>query len=196
VFALRDLGRLTYFLGIEVSYHEGSIYLSQTKYVSDLLHRTTIFDTKLVKTPGVVGQNLSKFDGEPLEDASHYRSIVGALQYLTITRPDIAFTVNKACQFKQQPTSAHWLSVKRIFRYLRGTMHDGLLLNSSNQLTIKSFTYADWGAQPDDRRSASGYLIYLGGNLISWSFTKQKLVSRSNAESEYRGLVLAMTKII
>jgi hypothetical protein len=75
-------------------------------------------------------------------------------------------------------------------------MHDGLLLNSSNQLTIKSFTYADWGAQPDDQRSASGYLIYLGGNLISWSFTKQKLVSRSNAESEYRGLVLATTKII
>jgi len=107
VFALRDLGRLTYFLGIEVSYHEGSIYLSQTKCVSDLLHRTAIFDTKLVKTPGVVGQNLSKFDGEPLEDASHYRGIVGALQYLTITRPGIAFTVNKACQFKQQPTSAH-----------------------------------------------------------------------------------------
>jgi hypothetical protein len=96
----------------------------------------------------------------------------------------------------QQPTSVHWLSVKRILRYLRGTMHDGLLISSSNQLTIEGFTDADWGAQPDDRRSVSGYLIYLGGNLISWSSTKQKLVSRSSAESEYRGLVLATAEII
>jgi len=196
MFALRDLGRLTYFLGIEVSYHEDSIHLSQTKYVSDLLQRTTMFDTKPVKTPGAVGQNLSKFDGEPMEDAFHYHSIVGALQYLTITRSSIAFAVNKACQLMQQPTSTYCLSVKRILRYLRGTMHDGLLLNSSNQLTIKGFTDADWGAQPDNRRSASGHLIYLGGNLISWSSTKQKLVSRSSAELEYRGLVLATTEII
>ena len=95
MFTLRDLGRLTYFLGIEVSYHKNSIHLSQTKYVSDLLHRTTMFDTKLVKTPGAVRQNLSKFDGEPMEDAFGYHSIVGALQYLIITRLDIAFAVNK-----------------------------------------------------------------------------------------------------
>ena len=195
-FALRDLGRLTYFLGIEVSYHDNSMHLSQKKYISDLLHRTDMFDTKPVNTPGFVGQNLSKFDGEPMEDPFVYRSIVGALQYFTITRLDIAFAVNKACQFMQQPTSAHWLSVKRILRYLRGTMHDGLLLNPSHQLTIEGFTNADWAAQPDDRRSASGYLIYLGGNLISWSSTKQKLVSRSSAESEYRGLVLATAEII
>ncbi|KAG6758931.1 hypothetical protein POTOM_035394 [Populus tomentosa] len=87
---------------------------SQTKYVSDLLHRTKMFDTKPVKTPGTVGQNLSKFDGEPMEDAFGYCSVVGALRYLTITRPDIAFAVNKAYQFMQQPTSAHWLSIKRI----------------------------------------------------------------------------------
>jgi histone deacetylase 1/2 len=96
-FALRDLGRLTYFLGIEVSYHDNSIHLSQTKYISDLLHRTEMFDTKPVKTPGAVGQNLSKFDGEPMEDPFGYRSVVGALQYLTITQPDITFAVNKAC---------------------------------------------------------------------------------------------------
>jgi histone deacetylase 1/2 len=78
-----------------------------------------------------------------MEDTSHYRSIVGALQYLTITRPDITFAVNKACQFIQQPTSAHCLSVKRILRYLRGTIHDGLLLNSSNQLIIEGFTDVD-----------------------------------------------------
>ena len=107
IFTLRDLGQLSYFLGIEVSYHEGSMNLSQTKYVSDLLHRTEMFDTKPAKTPGAVGKNLSKFDGDPMNEVTQYRSVVGALQYLTITRPDIAFAVNKACQFMQQPTSVH-----------------------------------------------------------------------------------------
>ncbi|RVX04050.1 Retrovirus-related Pol polyprotein from transposon TNT 1-94 [Vitis vinifera] len=196
IFTLRDLGQLSYFLGIEVSYHEGSMNLSQTKYVSDLLHRTEMFDTKPAKTPGAVGKNLSKFDGDPMDEVTQYRSVVGALQYLTITRPDIAFAVNKACQFMQQPTSAHWLSVKRILRYLKGTMQDGLLLSPSTNLTIEGFSDADWGAQPDDRRSSSGYLVYLGGNLVSWSSTKQKVVSRSSAESEYRGLALATAEII
>ena len=110
-----------------------------------------MFDTKPVKTLGDVRHNLSKSDGEPMEDASYYHSVMRALQYLTITRPNLAFAVNKACQFMQQPTSTHWLSVKRILRYLHGTMHDGLLLNSSNQLTIESFKDVDWVAQPDDR---------------------------------------------
>jgi histone deacetylase 1/2 len=107
VFALRDLGKLSYFLGIEVTYHDGSMTLSQSKYISDLLHRTAMFDTKPAHTPDAVGKNLSKFDGDPLTDVTQYRSVVGALQYLTMTRPDIAFAVNKACQFMQQPTSAH-----------------------------------------------------------------------------------------
>ncbi|KAL5550465.1 hypothetical protein UlMin_000641 [Ulmus minor] len=126
-----------------------------------------------------------------MDEVTQYRSVVGALQYLTITRPDIAFDINKACQFMQQPTLAHWLSVKRILHYLKGTMQDGLLISPLTNLTIEGFTCADWGAQPDDRRSSSGYLIYLGGNLVSWSSTKQKVVSRSSAESEYRGLALA-----
>ena len=125
-FALRDLRNLSYFLGIEVSYDQGSMHLSQTKYISDLLHKTYMFNTKLAKTPGTVEKNLSKFDGELMEDVTMYRSIVGALQYVTMKLPDIAFVVNKACQFMQQPTIAHWLAVKRILRYLRGIMIDGL----------------------------------------------------------------------
>ncbi|RVW44406.1 Retrovirus-related Pol polyprotein from transposon RE1 [Vitis vinifera] len=162
----------------------------------DLLHRTEMFDTKPANTPGAIGKNLSKFDGDPMADVTHYRSVVGALQYVTLTRPDIAFAVNKACQFMQQPTTTHWLSVKRILRYLRGTMQDRLLLSPSSNLTIEGFTDADWGAHLDDRRSSSGYLDYLGGNLVSWSSTKQKVVSRSSAESEYRGLVFAIAEIV
>ncbi|KAL6317017.1 hypothetical protein AAG906_026749 [Vitis piasezkii] len=149
--------------------------LSQTKYVSDLLHRTGMFDTKPATTPGAVGKNLSKFDGDPMDEVTQYRSVVGHFKILTITRPDIAFA---------------------ILRYLKGTMQDGLLLSPSTNLTIEGFSDADWGAQPDDRRSSSGYLVYLGGNLVSWSSTKQKVVSRSSAESEYRALALATAEII
>jgi len=117
--------------------------LSQTKYVSNLLHRTEIFDTKPVKTSDVVGQNLSKFDGNSIEKVTQYQSVVGALQYLTIIRPYIAFVVSKACQFMQQPTSAHWLLVKRILWYLRRTMQDGLLLSPSSHLTIKGLIDVD-----------------------------------------------------
>ena len=140
--------------------------LSQTKCISDLLHRTEMFDTKPAKTPGTIRKNLSKFDGDPMTDVTHYRSVVGALQYVTLTRPDIAFVVNKACQVMQQPTTAHWLSVKRILRYLRGTMQDGLLLSPSSNLTTEGFTDADWGAHLDDKRNSSGYLVYLRGNLV------------------------------
>ncbi|XP_073260155.1 secreted RxLR effector protein 161-like [Populus alba] len=113
-----------------------------------------------------------------------------------MTHPDIAFVVNKAFQFMHQPTSAHWFSVKQILRYLKGTMHEGQLLSPSSHLTLEGFTDADWGGQPNDRHSTSGYLVYLGGNLVSWSLSKQKVVSRSSAESEYCGLAFATTEMI
>ncbi|KAL5574053.1 hypothetical protein UlMin_023650 [Ulmus minor] len=142
-----------------------------------------MYDSKPAKTPRAIRKHLSKFDGEIMEDVTLYRSVVGALQYVTMTRPDIDFAVNKACQFMQQPTLTHWLSIKRILRYLRGTMADGILLQPSSELMIEVFTDADWGTQLDDRRSSSGYLVYLGNNLVSWSASKQKVVSRSSAES-------------
>ena len=99
LFALRDLGQLSYFLGIEVTYDGGFMHLSQRKYITDLLQRTSMLDSKAAATPGTVGLSLSQFDGDLMDDVTMYRSVVGALQYATLTRPDIAFSVNKACQF-------------------------------------------------------------------------------------------------
>ena len=96
-FSMRDLGPLSYFLSIEVLYDGDSIHLSQTKYVADLLEKMEMMDCKPAQTPGAIGKTLSKYDGEPFEDQTKYRSLVGALQYVTLTRPDIAFAVNKAC---------------------------------------------------------------------------------------------------
>ncbi|KAL5577185.1 hypothetical protein UlMin_018884 [Ulmus minor] len=89
-----------------------------------------------------------------------------------------------ACQFMHNPTTAHWLSVKRILRYLRGTMQQGLRLNPSTHLQVQTYADADYASTPDDRRSSSGYCLFLGDNLVSWSATKQKVISRSSAESE------------
>ncbi|KAL5567439.1 hypothetical protein UlMin_024014 [Ulmus minor] len=184
-FAMRDLSQLSYFLGIEVIYDDQSIHLSQTKYIADLLERTEMLDCKPGTTPGVTGKALSQYDGEPFEGQTKYRSLVGALQYVTLTRPDIAFAVNKACQFMHNPTTAHWLSIKRILRYLRGTMQQGLHLNPSTHLQVQTYADADYASTPDDQRSSSGYCLFLRDNLVSWSATKQKVISRSSAEFEY-----------
>ena len=126
-FALKDLGDLHYFLGIEVKKVTDGIVLSQEKYVSDILKRSGMMSCKVSDMPLSTTEKLSKEEGEPLgaEAATNYRSVVGALQYLTLTRPDICFPVNKVCQFLHAPTLQHWTAVKRILRYLRGTMSTG-----------------------------------------------------------------------
>ncbi|XP_021803373.1 uncharacterized protein LOC110747522 [Prunus avium] len=161
--------------------------LTQTKYVVDLLKRVNMHEAKPVPTPAISGHRLSISDGDPLPDPTEYRSTVGALQYLTLTRPDIAFAVNQVCQFMHQPTTAHWLAVKRILRYLNGTLTHGLFYSPST-LFLSAFSDADYAGNPDDRRSTGGYCVYLGTNLISWSSKKQRGVSRSSTEAEYRQL--------
>ncbi|CAL8990669.1 unnamed protein product, partial [Prunus brigantina] len=136
-------------------------------------------EAKPVSTPAISGKRFSITDGDPLPDATEYRSVVGALQYLTLTRPDIAFAVNQVCQFMHRPTTVHWIAVKRILRYLNGTISHGLFYRPSS-LHLIAYSDADYAGDPDDRRSTGGYCIFLGNNLISWSSKKQRGVSRSS----------------
>lgn len=133
-------------------------------------------DCKSVSSPMSSSQTLSKYVGTPLVDGTDYRIIVGALQYCIFTRPDIAYAVNKVCQFMHIPTDVHCQAVKRILRYLSGTSHLGLSVQPSLDYNLV-YTNADWTSCPDDRRSISAYCIFLGVNLISWSSSKQKVVS-------------------
>jgi histone deacetylase 1/2 len=110
------------------------------------------------------------------------------LQYLTLTRPDISFAVNKVCQFLSQPTEAHWEAVKRILRYVKGTLDTGLRIRKSPFMNISIFTDADWAGCVDDRRSTGGFAVFVGPNLVSWSAKKQPTVSRSSTEAEYKAL--------
>ena len=115
-FAVKDLGRLNYFLGIEVHHNSSGLVLTQRKYIHDLLVRTNMDTSKSVSTPMLPADKLSLHDGDPLspEDTTKYRSVVGTLQYLSLTRPDISFSVNRVCQFLSMPTTSHWAAVKRI----------------------------------------------------------------------------------
>jgi len=145
-------------------------------------------------------QILSLADRPLLADPTKYRQTVGALQYASLSRPDITFAVNKVCQFMHAPSENHWSAVKRILRYLKGTSHFGLFIRHDSKSTLHAFTDvnwrttlnaysdADWAGCPDDRRSTGGFAIYLGSNLISWNARKQRTVSRSSTESEYKAL--------
>ncbi|KAI5343890.1 hypothetical protein L3X38_011766 [Prunus dulcis] len=178
-FDIKDLGHLNYFLGVEVHYHPTSIHLTQNKYTVDLLKRSNLLDCKLISTPMTSKGTLSRTHGTLLADPTPYRQMVGALQYLTMTRPDIFYAV-------------HFEAVKQILHYLKGTLGVGLLVRKSPDCSfLVTYSDADWAACPDTRRSTTGYCVFLGPNLISWSAKKQPTVSRSSAEAEYRALAYA-----
>ena len=141
------------------------------------------------------GLKISSQDGVPIENAQLYRSIVGSLQYVTITRPELAYSVNKVCQFMQRPTDEHWKAVKRILRYLRATMDYDIHLKKTAELSLIGFSDADWGLDPDDRQSVLGHCVFFGNNIVSWHSRKQKTVSRSNIEAEYRSLVELVAEV-
>jgi hypothetical protein len=153
---------------------------------------------KPVSTPLSTSERLSAHEGVPLgpNDAINYRSIVGALQYLTLTRPDISFAVNKVCQFLHAPTDTHWSTVKRILRYIRQNTKIGLKIRKSNSMLVSGFSDSDWAGSLDDRRSTGGFAIFLGSNLISWSARKQATVSRSSTEAEYKAIANATAEIM
>ncbi|KAH9740954.1 reverse transcriptase Ty1/copia-type domain-containing protein [Citrus sinensis] len=193
-FALKDLGNLHYFLGIEVQQFTHGIFLSQAKYTKDLLSKARIHDCSLINTLMAIRSIPCSDDNEPV-DATEYRGLVGSLQYLTYTRPDITFGVNRVSQHFQAPTKANLKDVKRILRYRKGTLDFGLRFLSQSSLKLYAFSDSDWAGCPITRRSTTGFCIYLGSNCISWSSKKQHTISRSNAEAEYRSMALAAVEL-
>uniref|UniRef100_A0A2N9IPP4 Integrase catalytic domain-containing protein n=1 Tax=Fagus sylvatica TaxID=28930 RepID=A0A2N9IPP4_FAGSY len=190
-----DLGTLHYFLGIQVTRTPENLLLTQTKYASDLLIKHHMVDSKPAKTPCSPNTRLSLHEGDILSDPHGYRSLVGALHYLTFTRPDISFAVHQVCQYMSTPTSTHLTAAKRILRYIKGTLHHGIAFTPGS-LSLSVYSDADWAGDPDDRRSTSGMLIYLGSNPITWSAKKQPTVSRSSTKSEFCGVLFISLVLI
>lgn len=139
-------------------------------------------------TPMASSTLLSAYIGDARDDPSLYRSTVRSLQYLSLTRLDLAFVVNRVCQFMHRPTTLHWQAVKRILRYLKNTVSHGLLLTRASSLSLEAFSDVDWAGCPDGRRSTGAYCIFLSSNPLSWSSCKQPIVSRSSTEAEYKSV--------
>ncbi|KAM1830529.1 hypothetical protein ACFX13_020749 [Malus domestica] len=192
IFPVKDLGPLHYFLGLEIQRSSTGLFLHQTKYLLDLLGKTNMAGAKPCCTP--LGSNKLDHSGPFLSNPTEYRSIVGGLQYLTWTRPDISFAVNQICQFMHAPRDQHMQAAKRILRYLKGTISEGLWFRKGAP-NLTAFSDADWAGCLFDRRSTSGYNIFLGSNLISWSAKKQATVARSSTEAEYRSLAHTATEL-
>ena len=150
---------------------------------------------KDVATPLHSSIVLNPMDGSPSIDPTPYRKLVGSLQYLAFTRPDVSFAVNRLAQFMHSPSEIHWQALKRVLRYLKGTIHHGLFLKRGSSLDLKAFSDSDWGGILNGGRSTTAYIIYLGSNIISWKSACQKSVSRSSTEAEYKALANAAAEV-
>lgn len=187
-------GNIHSFLSISATFNDKGLFLNQSKYVEDIIARAGMSDCKPCATPVDLKSKLSEEEGKPMQNPTEYRSLVGALQYLTFTRPDISYVVQHLCLFMHDPCEGHLLALKRVIRYIQGTKQLGLQLLRQQKLTLTAYTDADWGGCPTTRCSTSGYCLYLGNNLVSWSAKRQPAVSRSSAEAEYKGMANAVAE--
>jgi hypothetical protein len=192
-FAMKDLGDLHHFLGLSVTRRDNGLFLCQRQYTLDILARAGMVDCKPCATPVDMCAKLSS-DGPPVENTTDYRSLAGALQYLTFTRPDITYAVQQVCLFMHNTQEPHLTLVKRILRYLKGTLDHGLPLHRSTVTNLVAYFDVDWAGCLDTHRSTSGYGVFLGDNLVSWSSKRQHTVSWSSAEAEYRAIANAVAE--
>lgn len=187
-FSLKDLGDLHYFLGIQIHPSANGILLCQRKYLQSILETTKMDLEKPIHTPMLSSSLASAAASPGMSDPSLFRKVIGSLQYLLLTRPDIAFSVNRLAQKSHNPTEADWSDLKRVLRYLKGSLDFGLFLPKSTDLSLHGYSDSDWAGDHTDRFSTSGYLIFLGPCLISWKSAKQRTIARSSTEAEYRAL--------
>ncbi|OIT39145.1 putative mitochondrial protein [Nicotiana attenuata] len=194
-FSIKDLGTLTYFLGVQVIRTSRGLLLSQRKYIEDIVDRASMGGAKSTSTPLATTNSLMMDDSVHLRDPKEYQVLVGSLQYRSLTHPDIASAIHRLSQFSHRPTTKHWAALKRVIRYLIGTIDHGLFMHKNSSLDLHAFSDADWAGNKDDRTSTSAYVIFLGKNPISWSAKKQHSVARSSTEAEYRSVAATAAKL-
>ncbi|GJR13058.1 retrovirus-related pol polyprotein from transposon TNT 1-94 [Tanacetum coccineum] len=184
-FQMSMMGQISFFLGLQISQNPRGIFINQSKYANEILKKFDLHKSDPVDTPMVERTKLDEdLSGTPV-DQTKYRSMIGSLMYLTASRPDLVFAVCMCARYQSRPTKKHLEAVKRVFRYLQGTINMGLWYPKDTAMALTAYADADHAGCQDTRRSTSGSAQFLGDKLVSWSSKKQTSTSISSTEAEY-----------
>lgn len=195
-FEMSELGKLTYYLGIEVRQHEDGITLKQERYAAKILGETGMEGCNAVQTPMDAGLKLSKAQEEAGIDEKEYRRIIGCLRYLLHTRPDLSYCVGVLSRYMQEPKESHGVALKQILRYLRGTLTLGLSFTRGDKRKLVGYSDSSHNVDEDDRRSTTGHVFYLERCPITWCTQKQDTVALSSCEAEFMAATEASKQAI
>jgi hypothetical protein len=195
-FEMSMIGELSFFLGLQITQRSEGMFISQEKYLREMLKRFQMEDSKPVGTPMVIGCKLSKDDDSPDVDQSSYRSMIGSLLYITASRPDIMHVVGMVGRYQSAPKQSHLLAVKRIFRYLKETMNYGLWYPKNQNFQLSVYSDVDWANCMDERKITSGGAFFLGDSLVAWLSKKQGSISLSTTEAEYIAAATCCTQVL
>ncbi|XP_013617491.1 PREDICTED: uncharacterized mitochondrial protein AtMg00810-like [Brassica oleracea var. oleracea] len=198
-FLMKDLGKAKYFLGIEIARGPEGMFLSQRKYALDIVSEVGMLASKPVSNPMEVNHKLLQVDSKSTspfcKEPVKFWRLVGRLVYLTITRPDLSYSVHVLSQVMHKAREEHWDAAIRVIKYVKGSPGQGILLRADSDLKIRAFCDSDWCGCSRTRRSLSAYMVLLGNSPVAWRTKKQDTVSHSSAESGYRAMSDALKEL-
>ncbi|GJW28823.1 putative ribonuclease H-like domain-containing protein [Tanacetum coccineum] len=184
-FEMSAMGELTFFLGLQVKQQPDGIFISQDKYVQDMLRRFDMESVRPATTPYEAAKPKSKDEPDDAVNVHLYRSMIGSLMYLTASRPDIMFAVSACSRHQVTPLTSNLNAVKKIFKYLKGQPKLGLWYPRDSPFVLEAYSDSDYAGSNGDRKSTTGGCQFLGRRLISWQCKKQTVVATSSTEAEY-----------
>ena len=196
-FEVKDLGKLKYFLGMDVTRSKEGIVVSKRKYTLDLLNEVGMLGSKPTNVPIDFNHKTDMSTKGKKVEKKRYQKLVGKLIYLSHTRLDISFSIGVVSQFMHNPMEEHHDAIYQILRYLKKNPGRGLMFKKGGEdLTIEAYNDADWAGSKTDRRSTSGWYTFVGENLVTWRSKKQSVVARSSAKAEYRAITLGICELL
>ncbi|CAM8991073.1 unnamed protein product [Rhodiola kirilowii] len=179
------VGEMNYFLGLQVTQKEDGILITQSKYAKNLIKKFDLEKATHKRTPAATHLKITKDDAGTKVDQTRYRSMIGSLLYLTTSKPDVAYAIGVCARYQADPKESHLLQVKRIIKFVSGTVDFGIWYTKDTNPYLVGYCDADWAGNAEDWKSTSGGCFFLGNNLVSWFSKKQNSISLSTAEAGY-----------
>lgn len=195
-FTIKHLGELNSFLGVKIIRNSSGTFMSQKKYIKDIITDTSLEECSTVATRLSAGLKLSLDTGDLLTEPDVYRRLVGRLLYLGIIRPNLSYVVQHLSQFMHAPRTPHLRATIHLVKYLKGTMDYGLHYTQSSNFDVHAYSDSDWSSCQFSSRSFSAYAVFIGSHLVSWKTKKQATVSKSSTEAEYRSMSNTASELV